>query len=114
MKPTPLSIVKDRFGDKKSLVKAVQGLAGDSAFVDRLNADKGLALVSNKKLLHLHAVLTRVKDEFGSRSALIDAIVKHEGRSSDKDFASGFEKHPTPRLLDMHDSAKKRAAKKKN
>lgn len=112
MKPSPLSIVKDRFGDKKSLVKAVQGLAGESAFVDRLNEDKGLALVSNKKLLHLHAVLTRVKDEFGTRSSLIDAIVKHEGRASDKDFRNRFEKYPTPRLLDIHDAAKKRAAKK--
>ena len=115
MKKSPLQTVKDRFGDdrkeaKAKLVAAVRELAEGGLWVDRTNEDKGLELVSNQKLLHLHDVLTQVKSSFGSRDALIDDIVKVENRTKDATYRKHFEEWPTPRLWDYHQAAKKRAS----
>lgn len=110
MAKTPIQIVKDRFKDKDSLVKAVQGLMGTELSVDRLNSDKGLDSVSNKKLLHLHDVLSQVKKDFGSRDKLIKAIAEGAQRAKDSDFAKSLEGLPTPRLFELYRSGKKRSA----
>ena len=112
MKASPLAEVKDRFGSKDKLVEAVRDLAGDDLFLDRVNEDKGLDRVSNKKLLHLHGVLSEVKSEFGSRAKLVDAILELEKRK-DPGYRERLERWPTPRLLDRHRAARK-AAKKAN
>ncbi len=109
MPNSPLQTVKERFKDKAALVKAVEGLAKGDLWIDRVNTDKGLDCISNKKLLHLHDVLSSVKDEFGSRAKLIDAIAEAEGRPKDGDYKSGLERHPTPRLYEIYRAAKKRA-----
>ncbi|HJL18012.1 MAG TPA: hypothetical protein RMH99_20280 [Sandaracinaceae bacterium LLY-WYZ-13_1] len=109
MKLSPLAQVKDRFGSKKELIEAIQKLTDDDLFLDRLNEDKGLERVSNKKLLHLHAVLTEVKEQFGSRDQLIDAICEVEGRK-DEGYKTRLGRWPTPRLYDWYRSAKKRAS----
>jgi len=100
--------VKERFGSKEDLVKAVEALATDDLFIDRVSEDKGLERVSNRKLLHLHAVLTEVKESFGSRAALIDAICESEQRK-DAGYRERFVRWPTPRLLDWYKGAKRRA-----
>jgi len=110
MAKTPIQIVKERFQDKGGLVKAVQGLMGAELTVDRLNSDKGLDSVSNKKLLHLHDVLSQVKKDFGSRDKLIKAIADSAKRAKDSDFAKSLEGIPTPRLLELYRAGKKRAA----
>jgi hypothetical protein len=107
MKKSPLQIVKERFKDKAGLVAAVQALATDDLWLDRLSEDEGLELVSNAKLLHLHEVLTSLKSEFGSRKALIDAILKVEGRDKDADYRTRFEGWSTPRLWDYYGAKKK-------
>ena len=109
MKASPLTQVKDRFGSKDKLVEAVRDLAGEEMFLDRLNEDKGLERVSNKKLLHLHAVLTSVKDEFGSRDKLVDAILELEKRK-DEGYRARLVRWPTTRLYDWYRGAKKRAS----
>ncbi|MEC7524566.1 MAG: hypothetical protein VYE22_32100 [Myxococcota bacterium] len=109
MKASPLAQVKDQFGSKEDLVKAVKDLATDDLFLDRVNDDKGLERVSNKKLLHLHAVLTEVK-EMGGRDKLIGEICDVENRK-DEGYKERLGRWPTPRLLDWYKSAKKRAAK---
>ena len=103
MKASPLAQVKERFGTKEALVAAVRDLANDDLFLDRVSEDKGLDRVSNKKLLHLHEVLTTVKDEFGSRSKLIDAICEIESRK-DEGYRTRLGRWPTPRLLDWYRS----------
>lgn len=113
MKKTPLQIVKERFNDKDGLVAAVEKLATDDLWIDRTNDDGGLALVSNQKLLRLHDVLSTVKEQFGSRSALVDAIAKAENREKDADYRTRFDAWPTPRLWDYYRSAKKRADRAK-
>jgi hypothetical protein len=110
---SPLQIVKARFKDKAGLVSAVEALAKDDLWNDRrLNTDKELDSVSNKKLLHLHDVLSQVKKEFGSRAKLIDAIATAQGRAKDADFKKGLERHSTPRLFEYLSVSGKRAKKK--
>ncbi|MCZ7687506.1 MAG: hypothetical protein M5U28_55720 [Sandaracinaceae bacterium] len=110
MKASPLTQVKERFGSKDKLVDAVRDLATDELWIDRVDEDKGLERVSNKKLLHLHAVLSEVKSQFGSRAKLIDAICDVEKRGKDEGYRDRLSRWSTPRLYDWYKSAKKRAA----
>ena len=114
-KKSPLALVKDQFGDKAKLVAAIKGFTTEDLWLGRTNKDKGLDLVSNAKLLRLHAIFTEVKKTFGSRGKLIDAILSEEKRTKDVGYRSHFEKFPVPRLLDLYKSLVKRnkeAAKK--
>jgi hypothetical protein len=111
MKTSPLLQVKERFGDKTKLVAAVQALATEALWVDRINPEKGLAKVSNAKLLKLHSSLSKAKDEFGSRDKLVEAIVALENRPTDAGLKAGLASQPLPRLLDRH-ARLSRAAKK--
>lgn len=112
MKTTPLQQVKGRFGDKSKLVAAVQALATDELWLSgRMNDDKGLAKISNTKLIKLHGALSRTKEQFGSRAKLVEAILVAENRAKDDGFKARLEAHPTPRLLDHHDAAVSRAAR---
>ncbi len=110
---SPLATVKDKFGDKAKLVEAVKALATEELWLARTAADRGkdrgLEHVSNAKLLRLHAVLSEVKEKFGTRGKLIDEILAAEGRSKDGDLRKKLEAHPVPRLYDRYKSAKKRA-----
>lgn len=101
MPSSPLQHVKDNFGSKKDLIAAVKSLASGDTWLDRLNQEKGLERVSNRKLLRLHAVLTEVKEDHGSRQALISKILEAEQRPQDLDYKSRFSGWPTPRLLDF-------------
>jgi len=115
MKKSPVAVVKERFQSKEKLVEAVQKLATADLWVERLNADKGLAKVSNQKLVKLHDALTDAKQRFGSRDKLISAILELKKRSKDAAYSAGLKKFALPQLLDLHASverAGKRAAKK--
>lgn len=111
MATSPLALVKERFGSKEKLVKAVEGLASKDLWLDRVNEDKGLERVSNAKLLRLHAALEDAKKRFGSRDKLIKAICELEKRSKDEGYQARLAKYPLPRLLDLHAAADKRAKK---
>lgn len=112
---TPLATVKDRFESKEKLVAAVEELATDDLWIARLNSDrggdKGLKHVSNAKLLRLHSILSEVKEQFGTRAKLIDAVLEAENRSKDTGYRSRLERYPVPRLYDQYKSSKRRAAK---
>ncbi len=105
----PLAQVKELFGEKAKLVAAVEKFTGDDLWVGRMNANKGLAHVSNAKLLRLHGVFTAVKEKFGTRAKLIDAVLDLEKRTKDAGYKSRLEAYPVPRLFDMYRSASKRS-----
>jgi hypothetical protein len=105
---SPLALVKETFGDKSKLVAAVEKLTSDDLWVARTNANKGLAHVSNAKLLRLHATLTEVKEKFGTRDKLIDAILELEKRSKDAGLRQKLGAWPVPRLYDQYKSQAKR------
>ena len=108
MKTTPFQQVKANFGDKAKLVSAVQALATDALWLDRVNPDKGLARISNTKLLRLHAALTRAKEQFGSRDGLVNAVLGLVKRGKDDGYKARLATSPVPRLLDLHDSLNKK------
>jgi hypothetical protein len=108
MSKAPLSVVKERFGDKAKLVAAVEKLAVEDLWLDRVGA-KGLARVPNVKLLRLHEVLETAKKEFGSRKKLIAEILKLENRTKDAGYEGKLEARALPQLLDLHGSASRRA-----
>src|SRR5215467_10667152 len=108
---SPLSAVKDKFGEKAKLIAELETLTkGDDLWVSRLNAKKGLAHVSNAKLLRLHQTFTAVKEKFGTRAKLIDAIADIEKRAKDEGYKARLGAYPVPRLWDMYRSAQKRAS----
>jgi hypothetical protein len=111
---SPLAIVKDKFGDKTKLVEAVKALATEELWLGRTSADRGkdrgLEHVSNAKLLRLHAVLTEVKEKFGTRAKLIDDILSAQNRSKDAGLKKRLEAYPVPRLYDLFKSGKKHPA----
>ncbi len=111
--PTPLQTVKERFGSKDKLVEAVKELMSEELWLPRLSADrggpKGLKNVSNAKLLRLHDTLGKAKEQFGSRDKLIEAVLELGKRAKDTGYRRRLEAYPVPRLLDLLESAKKRA-----
>lgn len=108
---SPLSSVKDEFGDKAKLVAEIEKFASsDDLWLSRVNTNKGLAHVSNAKLLRLHKIFTEVKEKFGTRAKLIDAIAEIEKRTKDEGYKARLSAYPVPRLWDMHRSSTKRAA----
>jgi hypothetical protein len=105
---TPLALVKEKFGDKEKLVASLEKLTSDDLWVARTNKGKGLAHVSNAKLLRLHALFTEVKEKFGTREKLIDAILELEKRTKDAGFRQRLSQWPVPRLYDAYKSTSKR------
>jgi hypothetical protein len=120
MKKTPLAQAKEKFSaetakdaKKKLIAEVEQFTKGDELWVNRINADKGLAHVSNAKLLRLHAIFTEVKAKFGTRAKLIAQIAELEKRSKDDGYKTHLSAFPVPRLFDLWKSSTKRHAEKK-
>jgi hypothetical protein len=106
----PLAAIKDKFESKAKLVSELETIAkDDDLWVSRLNANKGLAHVSNAKLLKLHATFAAVKEKFGTRAKLIDAIAEFDKRAKDDGYKARLGAYPVPRLWDMYKSAAKRS-----
>jgi hypothetical protein len=106
---SPAAIVKHQFGDKAKLVAALGPLTNDDLWLGRVNETKGLARISNAKLLRLFGVLSAVKEKFGTRAKLVDAICEIEKRTKDEGFKNRLLAYPVPRLYDTYRSAAKRA-----
>jgi hypothetical protein len=106
----PLALVKEKFGDKQKLVEALEKLTADDLWVARTNKEKGLAHVSNAKLLRLHRLFTEVKEKFGTREKLIEALLGLENRAKDQGLRQRYSAWPVPRLYDAFRSASKRIA----
>ncbi|HVY47063.1 MAG TPA: hypothetical protein VHB21_14345 [Minicystis sp.] len=107
---SPLAQVKERFESKEKLVAAIQSFADDDKlWMKRTSEEKGLEHVSNAKLLRLHATFSAVKEKFGSRDKLIDAILAAENRAKDTGLKKRYEAYPVPRLYDRYKAVSKRA-----
>jgi hypothetical protein len=105
---SPLALAKEKFGDKKKLVEAVEKFTGEELWLGRTNKGKGLSHVSNAKLLRLHDTFSQVKEKFATRFKLVDAIVALEKRAKDEGYRTRLLGYPVPRLWDMYRSADKR------
>lgn len=111
--PSPLAAVKDKFGEKAKLVAELEKFVKDEdLWVSRTNKDKGLGHVSNAKLLKLHRTFSEVKEKFGTRAKLIDAILEVQKRTKDEGYKTRLSAFPVPRLYDMYKSSSKAAGAK--
>lgn len=107
---SPLTAVKEKFGEKSKLVAEIEKFTkDDDLWLSRTNANKGLKHVSNAKLMKLHRTFSEVKEKFGTRAKLIDAILEVEKRTKDDGYKSRLSAFPVPRLYDLYKSAAKRA-----
>jgi hypothetical protein len=112
MKKSPLQLVKEKFESKEALVAKLVTLLEreegeeDAAFSARVSK------ISNAKLLRLWQVEERVQKDFGGRNGLVDAIVAfkfpHKGNA---DYRTKLAKQANTRLLDLHDSLRRAAAR---
>jgi hypothetical protein len=108
MNKSPLAIVKEKFGEKSKLIAALSEFTNNDLWVDRVNKNKTLERVANAKLLRLHRIFSEVKEKFGSRAKLIDAICEMEKRSGDPGFRKRLESRPVPRLYDVYQAVARR------
>jgi hypothetical protein len=107
---SPLARVKEEFGGKDKLVDKLVGLvdAGDESKDDLRRRLLGAA---NSKLLRLHVVATKVKEQ-GGHDKLAAAAATGRGHGKDKDYVAKLGSFSNGRLVDMLDAAD-RAAKRK-
>jgi hypothetical protein len=113
MSKSPTAVVKEKFGEKAKLVAALAPFTGDEGlWVPRVNQSKGLERVSNAKLLKLYRVLSAVKEKFGTRTKLVDAICELERRAKDDGYKSRLGAYPVPRLYDHYVASARRAGVK--
>jgi len=110
MSKSPAAVVKEKFGDKAKLVAALDKFVSGDLWIKRVNEAKGLGRVSNAKLLRLVQVLTEVKDKFGTRAKLVDAICELEKRPKDEGFKVRLAGYPIPRLYDAYRAASRRSS----
>ncbi|APS00641.1 hypothetical protein [Pajaroellobacter abortibovis] len=108
MKKSPLAQVKEKFGDKAGLIKALEPLTSHDLCVSRLHDAKELAHVSNAKLLKLYYTLSIVKERFGNRDKLIETILEMQKRVKDTGYRARLSTYPIPRLYDLFRSLLKR------
>lgn len=103
MKLSPLAEVKAKFGSREELIKLVAGKIerpegmSDEAFNKKLNT------VSNRKLLKLNAAHDDMVKRFGSKEALVDAIVALVCTGKvDTVYRAKLLTYRVAKLLDMH------------
>ncbi len=95
-------------GNKADLAKSLApSLAGANEDADSIAGR--LATASNSQLHRLQKVVATVKQKYGSRDGLIEAIGKAQQKSKDKDFLAKLGTYSLPRLLDLATSADRRA-----
>ncbi len=111
MAKSPAQIVKDKFGEKSKLVEAVKQFVNEDLWVARENENKGLAHVSNAKLLRLLDTFTTVQAKVGTRAKLIDAVVEAAGRK-DEGYRASMASWPVPRLYDRYKTLTRKAQPK--
>lgn len=98
---TPLARVKRLHGSKEALIDSLAAeLAKDSAdSKDELR--ERLAGAPNTKLLRLHQSLAAVRDRYGSKDKLVEALSQARGHGKDQDYVAKLRTYSIPRLLDM-------------
>jgi hypothetical protein len=114
MQKSPSAVVKEKFGDKAKLVAALGPLTQDDLWLSRVNEKKGLGRVSNAKLLRLHRLLSEVKEKFGTRTKLVDAVCDLEKRAKDEGYKQRLLAYPVPRLYDLYRALAKRTGTQKD
>lgn len=100
--------VKANHGGKEALAKALaSALAVGGEDADTVAGR--LKTASNTQLLRLQRVVETVKQKWGSREKLIEAITSAAKSGKDKDYVAKLSTFSLPRLVDLATSAQRRA-----
>jgi hypothetical protein len=105
----PKARVAAAHGSKAALAKTI------AAAIARADQDTGmlesqLKKASNAQLLRLSRATQTMKDKFGSRDKLIEAIGAATKKTKDKDYLAKLDAYSLPQLLDLA-AASQRAAR---
>ena len=104
----PRGRVLENHGSKEALAKSLAAvIARGDQDTDALEAD--LKRASNAQLLRLSRVTATVKQKYGNRDKLIAAIGEAQKKGGDKDYIAKLESYSLPQLLDLAQSAERRA-----
>lgn len=105
MKLSPLQIVKEKFGSRAELAEQL------ASMVDKMHGDESESAVksrllglSNTKLLRLYAVEQKVREQYGDKQKLVDAICetrRNAGHTADDAYRAKIETFTKAKLLDM-------------
>ena len=96
----PRARVLEAHGSKAALAKAI------ASSVARADQDTGaletqLTTASNAQLLRLQKAVQILKEKYGSRDKLIEAIGAARNKGKDKDYLAKLESYSLPQLLDL-------------
>lgn len=105
----PKARVAELHSGKEALAKALAASLATESEDEGTVASK-LKTASNQQLLRLQRVVAVVKDKWGSRDKLIAALSEQGKHGKDKDYLAKLATFPLPRLLDLAQSAQRRAA----
>ncbi|MCA9517072.1 MAG: hypothetical protein KC635_19150 [Myxococcales bacterium] len=103
---SPKKQLEKAHGTRGDLIAAILPLVGGGD-----DTKKKLGGATNKKLLRIYAVGREVKDKFGGKSGLIDAIAKLQfgGKAPNEGWRDKMEGFTVKRLLDHHRQVKSAA-----
>lgn len=107
---SPLARVKEEFGGKDKLVDKLVGLV-DAGEESKDDLRRRLLGAANSKLLRLHVVATKVKEQ-GGHDKLASAAASGVGHGKDKDYVTKLEGFSNGRLVDILETAERRAKRK--
>jgi hypothetical protein len=112
MKKSPIQVVKEKYGNKSDLVAKVMPLLSvpEGESIEEFTAR--ITKASNRQLLRLLASEERVRKDFESKDGLVAAIVKFKFPfKGNPAYAAKLSRFTSSRLLDLHDSLRKAAAR---
>ena len=101
-KLTPLQVVNEEFGSKEKLAKKLIPLLEVDEGVDQEEFERRILTASNRQLLRLHSTHETVKEQFGSKEKLVDAIVANKFPKGNEDYKIKLLTHRPTRLLDLY------------
>ena len=107
---SPLARVKEEFGGKDKLVDKLVGLV-DAGEESKDDLRKRLLGAANSKLLRLHVVATKVKEQ-GGHDKLAAAAAASVGHGKDKDYLAKLESFSNGRLVDMLEAGERRGKRR--
>jgi hypothetical protein len=107
---SPLARVKEEFGGKDKLVDKLVGLV-DAGEESKDDLRRRLLGAANSKLLRLHVVATKVKEQ-GGHDKLAGAAAAAVGHGKDKDYVAKLGSFSNGRLVDILSVGERRAKRK--
>jgi hypothetical protein len=105
---SPLQVVNEQHGGKEKLVDKLVGLI-ERGEMEADDLKQRLKTASNAKLLRLLSISETLKDKYGSKEKLSQAVAQALGRAKDADYVKKLGTLSAGKLLDMAQSLARRA-----